>query len=928
MRFPDWLKSTSAPFYSGKARRKKLHRNEGGRRQRTLSVANHFEQLEERWLLAIDTTGSGAALTAANPATTAQVQQEYGQLPLTFEANQGQTNSQVDFLTRGPGYSMFLTGTGVVIDLQQAASPPAAGNDPTTARTVPADVSATAIRMQFIGASASASVMGLEKQQTQSNYFIGNDPSQWHTGVANFGQVEYENLYSGINAVFYGNQRQLEYDFDVAPGANPGQIEWQIQGATGLNIDSSGSLLIHTSHGDLTEKAPTIYQEVDGSRAAVAGRFVLEGSDRVGFVVGSYNTSLPLIIDPTLEYSTYLGGSSSLGGDVGFGIAVDGAGNAYVTGWTSSSNFPTTAGAYQTTFGGWYNAFVTKLSADGHSLIYSTYLGGSVGDEGLGIAVDGSGNACITGYTYSLDFPTTTGAYQTTFGGTATDAFVTKLSADGRSLVYSTYLGGRGDDEGCGIAVDRSGNAYVTGYTGSANFPTTSGAYQTTLRGYSDVFSTKLSADGRSLAYSTYLGSSDYNRGLGIAVDGSGHAYVTGIASSGFPTTTGAYQTTFGGKYYPVTYDAFVTKLSADGRSLVYSTYLGGDEYDGGFGIAVDGSGNAYVTGVTGSTNFPATAGAYQTTIGGYYPMSSTGYDAFVAKLSADGRSLVYSTYLGGGDEDFGSGITVDGSGNAYVSGITQSSDFPTTTGAYQTTFGGVADAFVTRLSADGDRLTYSTYLGGKDYDSGSGIAIDGSGDAYVVGFTASSNFPTTTGAYQTKYAGERDAFVSKLVLAALPPPVVNVVDVEVAWGSQTMSILNLGRDLPFINIKAIDVIFSDDVQVNESDLVLTGINVSTYSFSGFSYNKLLHEAVWTLASPLGADRLQMTIDGLKKLGFSVLPGDFTGDGVVAAQDAVDVLNLTAQGAAYSVWADVDGSGVVDLQDYLAVRSRIRAHLP
>ncbi|HVX63807.1 MAG TPA: SBBP repeat-containing protein, partial [Pirellulales bacterium] len=493
----------------------------------------------------------------------------------------------------------------------------------------------------------------------------------------------------------------------------------------------------------------------------VAGCFVLEGADRVGFAVGAYDASLPLVIDPVLDYSTYLGGSDYQFGNA---IAVDAAGNAYVTGYTGSTDFPVTPGAYQTSDAG-EAAFVAKLSAAGAGLVYCTYLGGSDDDRGNALAVDAAGNAYVTGYTGSTDFPVTSGAYQTSIGAHGEDAFVAKLSADGAVLVYSTYLGGSLSDEGYGIAVDAVGASYVTGYTQSTDFPATPDAYQTSKAGYDDGFVAKLSADGANLVYSTYLGGDNYNTDShDIAVDGAGNAYVTGITeSANFPVTPGAYQTSFGGGYR----DAFVAKLSVDGASLVYSTYLGGSLSDEGYGIAVDAAGNAYITGVTFSDDFPITPGAYKTSLGGWVR------DAIVAKLSADGASLVYSTYLGGGGSQ-GNSIAVDGAGYAYVTGEAGSSGFPTTPDAYQTIYGGGHDAFVAKLSVDGASAVYATYLGGVISDVGSGIAVDGDGNAYVTGYTESRDFPVTPGAFQTSSAGgmfvSYDVFVAKFVLNNVAP--------------------------------------------------------------------------------------------------------------------------------------------------------------
>jgi hypothetical protein len=512
----------------------------------------------------------------------------------------------------------------------------------------------------------------------------------------------------------------------------------------------------------LVEDAPVLYQDVGGMRQAVSGVYVLEGGDRVGFEVGAYDRSRPLVIDPVLSYSTYLGG----GGDDGAnGIAVDGAGNAYVAGFTVSPNFPTTSGAPQAVLGGFENAFVAKLNAAGSALLYSTYLGGSVEDEAFGIAVDGAGNAYVTGLTSSPNFPTTSGALQKVYGG-GEDAFVTKLNAAGSGLLYSTFLGGSNFDFGFGIAVDGAGNAYVTGSTSSLNFPITPGAFQTVFGGggdpFGDVFVAKLNAAGSGLLYSTFLGGNAPDAAHGIAVDGAGNAYVAGFAaSSNFPTTPGAFQTVNRG------IDAFVAKLNATGSALLYSTYLGGSRDNNALCIAVDSAGNAYVAGQTDSADFPTTPEALQTVKGFGF------VNGFVAKLNAAGSALIYSTYLGGSANDtiYGIdlndgayGIVVDGAGNACVVGTTSSPNFPTTPGAFQTVFsGGMEDAYVAKLNAAGSALIYSTYLGGKGFDLAYGIAVDRAGTAYLAGVTSSADFPTTPGAPQTALRGVSNAFVTKI---------------------------------------------------------------------------------------------------------------------------------------------------------------------
>jgi len=694
------------------------------------------------------------AAARTEPALPPRVVDSYGKLPLSFEANRGQTAPQVKFLARGPGYTLFLTPDAAVLSL---------GRQKTNA----------VLRMRLQGANARASVTGADALPGKSNYFIGSDPTQWRTNVPIYGAVKYAAVYPGIDLVYHGNQRLLEYDFLVAPGADPQAIGIRFQGARKLTLNRDGALVIGLGGSEVIEPAPVVYQEIGGQRQTVAGHYVLRGRGRVGFSVAEYDRSQPLVIDPTLVYSTYLGFANCGNGcDLGTSIAVDPSGNAYITGSTCSLDFPVTPGAFQTTCGGGGDAFVSKLNATGSALVYSTYLGGSGLDLGYGIAVDATGSAYVTGQTGSSDFPTTPGAFQTTYHGCSGcwNAFVCKLNASGSALSYSTYLGGSTWDRAWGIAVDAPGNAYVAGMAGSFDFPTTPGAFQTTIRGAANVFVSKLNAAGSALVYSTYVGGIDNDQAAGIAIDASGNAYITGFATSpDFPTTPGAFQTTL---HTVCCSNAFVTKLNALGSALAYSTYLGGSVADYGWGIAVDASGSAYTTGWTSSDDFPTTPGAFQTT--------RAIYDSFVSKLSPNGSALAYSTYFYGGPA-----IAVDASGNAYVTGGA-GCWYPLviTPGAVQATCGGDIDAFVSELDATGSALLYSTFLGGSNFDEGWGIAVDTSGNVYVTGGTQSSNFPTTPGAFRTTYTGGNpggggnvDAFVSKLSTSAFVSPPVTTAN-------------------------------------------------------------------------------------------------------------------------------------------------------
>lgn len=496
---------------------------------------------------------------------------------------------------------------------------------------------------------------------------------------------------------------------------------------------------------------PLVYQEVEGVRQQIPGGYVLKGGRQVGFQVAAYDARRPLTIDPVLTYSTYLGGE---GREAGWDIAVDAAGNTYVTGFTDSADFPTQP-LQQAPGGG--DAFVTKLNTNAAgeaSLVYSTYLGGTGYDNGLAIAVDDFGNAYVTGGTGSSDFPTTLDAFQSALAGGTGDAFVTMLNENGNVLLYSTYLGGSGFDGGRGIDVDSLGNIYVTGDTSSTDFPTTTNALQATYKG-ADAFVTKLHPGDSTLAYSTYLGGIGNDQAMGIAVDSAGNAYVTGLTMSADFPTKNAFQPALAGST-----DAFVTKLDTNATgeaSLVYSTYLGGTTNDPEFAqdIAVDSDGNAYVAGRTVSSDFPTTPGAFQTTFGG----SS---DAFVTKLNASGSALVYSTYLGGPGTAKATGIAIDSAGSAYITGFA-SRKFP---GTSPGTFGGggpsAVDAFVTKFNPAGSTLVYSIYLGGKGVDLGNSIAVDSEGNAYVTGRTGSTDFPTAN-AFQPALRGSTDAFVTKV---------------------------------------------------------------------------------------------------------------------------------------------------------------------
>ena len=746
----------------------------------------------------------------------------YGRLPLSFEANRGQTDPRVSFLARGDGYGLFLTEREAVMVLRGAKTGGGTSKRPRwSGDSRPRASSGTVLRISPAGASAEVSVTGLEELPGRSNYFIGSDASKWTTAVPGFAKVRYEGLYPGINLVYYGNQRSLETDFIVAPGADPGRIKLDFKGARKLFIDKSGELVVVVNGGEVRQNAPLIYQEKDGQRQEVAGRYVLTGREQVGFRVGSYDRERPLVIDPVLDYSTYLGGS---GNDVGNDITLDASNNAYITGVTASTNFPT-LNPKQSTNLGLNDVFVTKLSASGSSLIYSTYLGGTVNsrvtgsgdDQGKSIAVDASGNAYVAGLTTSSNYPVTTGVFKATYGGSQ-DGFVTKFGPTGSALVYSTYLGGSASDDATGIAIDGSGNAYVSGSSASTNYPVTAGAFRTTNSGASDVVVTKLNPAGTAAVYSTYIGGSSNDTAFAIALDASNNAYITGdTVSTNYPTANAFQSQLSGQERFGPSIDAIITKLNPTGTALVYSTYLGGvtpvpDAFgvnfasDFGRAIAVDASGSAYVAGETGSIDFP-TASAYQ------YYNSSYSTTCFVTKLSPAGSALSYSTYLGGGNPSSLLAIAVDSSGSAYVAGYTLASDYPTVN-ALQPTFhnstsGGV-DAVLTKLNPAGYALDFSTFLGGTEEDRAFGISLDANGNVYVTGFTYATDYPAA-GAVQAANAGGQDVFITKISpvngygvsghIADTGGASVNGVTVTLSGGQNSTTKTDANGDYAFVNL-------------------------------------------------------------------------------------------------------------------------------
>lgn len=734
-------------------------------------------------------------------------QAAYARLQLSFEANQGQADDRVRFLAHGPGYTLFLTSNGAVLALTSKRSQGLqSGNrlEPKIYRGSDAIV----LRLQMLGANSRVVVSGIDPLSGKSNYFVGNDPERWRTDIPNFAEVKYAGIYRGVNLIYYGRQGQLEYDFVVAPGADPRQVRFRIEGAKRVRLNEAGELMLEIGGREVVLQRPQAYQGNGAGKAAVAVRYVQLGNGTIGFKLGKYRRDRALTIDPVLVYSTYLGGS---GGDIAYGIAVDSAGNAYVTGATASVNFPIKS-PVQASLAGQGDAFVSKLNPAGTGLIYSTYIGGTGVDVAAAIAIDASGSAYIVGNTSSVDFPVTESAFQHSYAG-GTDAFIVKLAPSGSTLDYASYLGGSADDFGRGVAVDSAGNAYVTGSTDSFDFPTVNplqignGAcaiVDLVETCSADAFVAKVNAAGTAMVYSTYLGGSGADVGQTIAVDAQGDALIAGYTySSNFPVQN-ALQASLGGGS-----DAFVTELDPTGSNLVFSTYLGGTGNDQALALAQDASGNTYVVGGTESADFPVTPGAFQGA--GAYGGNE---DAFLSKLPPSGNALLYSTFIGGSGMDQGNGVAVDSAGNTVIVGVTQSTDFPvvdplqTTLGlsgagncASSTTASGVCpDAFITRLDTSG-KVSCSTYLGGTEADSAQAVALDSSGTPYVVGSTTSSNFPVIAGALQGAYGGVEtsgNAFVAKIDLTDTPG--VALTPQEVNFGNQTLNVTSAAQQVTLID--------------------------------------------------------------------------------------------------------------------------------
>lgn len=743
-----------------------------------------------------------------------------GGLPLYFEANVGQAGELSQFIARGPDAQFFISPAAARLVLFKAD-----GTD---------SISAKSVQLQFAGANPQPQMAGAEELSGKINYLIGGDASKWRTGVATFARVQLGEVYPGVGLTYYGNQRQLEYDFSIAPGANPRVIAIQIDGADRVSINTAGELVLDLGNGEIRQPRPVVWQSVQGVRREVEGGYRMLDSHTVGFAVGDYDRSLPLVIDPILSYSTYFGGN---GQDDAWAVAVDTNGFLYVAGQTTSAQFApgqpfATPGAFQTNYHGGAiagDAFVAKFDNLATNLIYLTYLGGGGDDAAYALAVDKAGDAYIAGATDSAGFPTTNavvnGAYSgTNISGTIdkyshtynADAFVAELNPGGSNLIFSTYLGGAGADAAEGIAVDEAGNAFVTGFTYSTNFPATANAYQKNLgvtnwvfQSYynANAFVAEIAAGGSNLLYSSYFGGTNFDKARSIAMDGSDDIYVAGFtASVNFPNTNSFQKYLNGTTNVAPSTDAFVAKFAPGFSGLVYSSFLGGTNNDEAYHVAVDGSDNAYVTGWSISTNFPNTVtnlsvlhnGVTNNAIFGF----ATTTNAFLTQITWNGinAGIGCSTVFGGTNFgiDIGYSVALDPAGNIIVCGASSSRSFPALNyaGNFAATNSGGFDAFVIAFATNASSVLFSGYLGGAADDAGYGLAVDPAGNAYIAGSTSSANFPTNN-ARQAALNGSTNAFLVKIVVATMPPLLSASPaggDVQIAWDANLPFLPELPR--------------------------------------------------------------------------------------------------------------------------------------
>ncbi|MDQ6701294.1 MAG: SBBP repeat-containing protein [Acidobacteriota bacterium] len=642
---------------------------------------------------------------------------QYGHFPLSFET------SDPGYLARGDGYSLRIKPRSAQVTLRNGKQ-------------------RSEISMHLAGALWSSTLEAADLLPARANHFHGADPARWRTNIPTYSKLRARSIYPGIDLVYYGNQTRLEYDFVVSPGADASRIHLKFDGMTALNRDDDGNLILRTPAGDVTQRRPIAYQLVAGQRREIASRFILGSRGQVTFALGNYDHTAPLIIDPVLSYASFLGGTAT---EERHAIAVDSAGNAYIAGITNSTDR------------GDAKAFLRKINPTGTAVLYQASFGGSGTDEANAVAVDSAGNIFVAGRTNSPNFPLTAAFQNGNAGGI--DGFLLRVNPNTNQLIFSTYFGGSGEDRVLAMSLDPSGNAYITGGTSSTDLQTNQAAFQRQNAGGVDAFVAKFDPQGNALL-GTYLGGAADDRGYGITTDSAGNIFLTGSTDSNNFPLSGAGQGTRQGKT-----DAFVTKMDRTGSTLQFSTYLGGSENDIAQAIALDPGGNIYVAGSTASGDFPIVNGSYQTNNAG----GDT--DMFVSKLSLDGRSLAYSTYIGSRGSDVANAIAIDGTGQAFITGSSNSDVFPVTSDAQQRTRAGGSDVVLVKLNQSGSALLYSTFLGGSNDETGRGVAVDASGSAYIAGITSSRNFPSTGQSVSPSYnGGDSDGFVAKISFPSTPP--------------------------------------------------------------------------------------------------------------------------------------------------------------
>ncbi|OGL47626.1 MAG: hypothetical protein A2161_11625 [Candidatus Schekmanbacteria bacterium RBG_13_48_7] len=721
----------------------------------------------------------------------------YGDIPLYFIPNKGQVDSRIKYYAFTPKYTIWITGSELVFDAAARR------------QENPEKYNREICVLEFENLNSACEILPDQMTGHRVNFLIGQDESRWQTDILTSRAVLYTNLYDSVDLKIYGNEKQIEYDFIVKPGGNVENIGFNYSNVKSTTIDSMGNLVITTNTSQLMHRKPRCYQVINGDIREIDGKYLLKRNNEYGFSVSDYNKSYPLVIDPiVLAYSTYIGGANV---DISNAVDVDSSKSAYITGRTFGTDF-SLQNPFQPTYANdMGDGFVSKFNAAGTALVYSTYLGGDGSDICNGIAVDSSGNAIITGTTDSTDFPLKS-PFQGVLNGDK-DVFVTKLNAAGNNLLYSTYFGGLMIDDGQDIDVDSSGNAYITGTTSSNNFPTRTAYQGSFIAAVGMVFLAKFNSTGTPV-YSTYFGGTVYDSGYGVAVDSSGNAYITGTANSNNFPTFHAYQLSRVRRS-----EAFVTKFNSAGSGLLYSTYLGGSMADMGIGIAVDNLNNCYITGSTKSVDFPVKT-AYQ-------PVAAGNDEGFISGFNASG-DLIYSTYYGGTGNDQGMNLTTDSLGNLFITGFTDSSDFPVID-AYQATYGGGTDAFIVKVSAGTFGLLYSTFLGGSGEEKGYGVAVDGTGDVYITGKTASSNFPVHS-AFQATFGNVEDGFLTKLTLAGptptiTPTPTMTPPPTSTFTGTPTIT--------PTMTATLIPSITPTLTSTSTSSPTMTGTTIPTNTMTG-----------------------------------------------------------------------------------------------